>query len=533
MGNRRWTVVVVAAVVTVLCVPIAGRAEDPGFASECLPVTDAPVLTVGVVECQRFASAAIGGVTTFSYYVPPACAPANGRRCPVVYFLHGTGGTYQGGLGAKGTAGNAFVAALTAGPPVDPRTQAEPWLLSSPSTWVPKPPLDLILVAPHGLTVPGGYGAAPGNDTGWADWNPKYARGGVGQRYDTPPPNVETFLVHELVPYVDRHFPTGRSREWRAITGKSQGGFGSFANGLAHPDVWSVQAMFSGGGFPFPLLAVDDPDSVAPVQVEPVAPVPYLDVPGPLPMALPEAAFTAPIAPELTVGFGDVAVDNVWWRSINPTDLISNGRAWSADGTQSTFFKYHVNDAVPRRFPDDLVDPNYAANQAFEAILFPADLYMERVFDRHGVQRVFHVGPGLHNNDPYQQPYYREHMEAYAAHLRSGRGPDKGLPPPVRFDYRTIRTDFTIWGWRFAVAREPVEFLFLTDVSCDSITLRGSGVVTVTVPAACRTGASGERVFSVDLGPSQPVDDPGGLSSMGDYGRVVTVPLCRRSATCG
>jgi hypothetical protein len=78
-----------------------------------------------------------------------------------------------------------------------------------------------------------------------------------------------------------------------------------------------------------------------------------------------------------------------------------------------------------------------------------------------------------------------------------------------------------------------VEFLFLTDVTCDSITLRGSGVVTVTVPAACRTGANGERVFTVDLGPSQPVDDPGGLSSMGDYGRVITVPLCRRSATCG
>ena len=524
MGNWRALIAGFAALAALAVVPMAARAEEPTFAPECLPPTHEPVLTVGVVECQRLHSDFVGGVTAFSYFVPHACAPSNDRRCPVVYFLHGTGGSYREGVGSRGSSGNAWVRALAAGPPVDPRTHPEPWTLSNPSTWVSRPPIDVILVAPHGLTVPGGHGPAVGVDTGWADWNPKYAQGGAFQRYDTPPPRFESFLVHDLVPYVDRHFPTGRSREWRAITGKSQGGFGAFANGLAHPDVWSVQAMLSGGGFPFPLLAVDGGDEVAPVQVAPVAAAPYVELPGPIPMLAPEALYSTVLVSEVTVGFGDAVVDNVWWRSINPIDLLGNGRAWSADGTQSTFFKYHVNDAVPRR-PDDLTHSNYAANQAFETLLYPMDLFMERVFDRHGIERVFHVGPGLHNNDPYQQPYYREHLEAYAANLRRGTGPDRGRPPAATFDYRSIRNEFAVWDWRVTVAREPVEFLFLTDVSCDAITLRGSGLVTVTVPSRCRTGVDGSRTVTVDLGPSQPADDPAGVSSSSDYGQVVTVAL--------
>lgn len=525
MGKRWMIALAIGALAAVADSPIGAGAAEPMFAPECLAPTDEPVVTVGVVECQRIDSEFVGAVTAFSYYIPPTCAPTLHRRCPVVYYLHGTGGTYVQGTGPKGSPGNAWVRALTSGPPVDPRTDPEPWTLSSPSTWVPKPALDLILVAPHGLTVPGGRGPAVGIDTGWADWNPKYARGGTAERYDTPPPMVESFLVHELVPYVDRYFPTGRSREWRAITGKSQGGFGSFANGLAHPDVWSVQAMLSGGGFPFPLLAVDGGNDVLPVQFAPVAPTPYVDAPGPVPLLAPSQFFSSMLVAEASVGFGDVVADNVWWRSINPIDLIGNGRAWAADGSQSTAFKYHVNDARPRRIPEDLLDSGYALNQGYETLLYPMDLFMEQVFTRHGIERTFHVGPGLHNNDPYQQPYYREHLEAYAANLRSGDGPERGRSWPSRFDYRSHRTEFSIWGWHVDVQREPVEFLFLTDVTCNAITLRGSGSVTVTAPKSCRTGVGGSATFTVDLGPSQPVDDPAGASSSSEYGNVVTVEL--------
>ena len=42
----------------------------------------------------------------------------------------------------------AWVAALTSGPRVDPHSVPDPWNYADPSTWIGKPPLDMILVAP-------------------------------------------------------------------------------------------------------------------------------------------------------------------------------------------------------------------------------------------------------------------------------------------------------------------------------------------------------------------------------------------------
>ena len=123
----------------------------------------------------------MGGITAFSYYVPPACTPATGHKCPVLYYLHGTGGWYHEGVGDKGERSGELGARPHRGPPVDPRTVSEPWQYADPATWVPKPAIDMIIVSPHGRTLPGGNGAGPDQDTGWFDWNPRYAKGG-----DTP-----------------------------------------------------------------------------------------------------------------------------------------------------------------------------------------------------------------------------------------------------------------------------------------------------------------------------------------------------------
>jgi hypothetical protein len=136
------------------------RAQE--LAAECEYAPNGPShLVVGSVECLRFDSAMMGGVVPFTYYVPPACDPALGRTCPVLYLLHGLTGGYQQMIGARGQADNEFVRALTSGPPVDPRTVAEPWTWASPSTWVAKAPLDFILVAPHGVTLASGYNPTP------------------------------------------------------------------------------------------------------------------------------------------------------------------------------------------------------------------------------------------------------------------------------------------------------------------------------------------------------------------------------------
>src|SRR5438067_8403350 len=211
---------------------------------DCAAPTSAPVLSVGSVGCQLVHSSFLGGDDPVSYYVPPACDPALARHCPVLYLLHGFGGDYHSMLGTAASP-SGWVQALSAGPPVDPRSVPDPWDYG-PSTWVPKPSLDLVLVAPHGRTLPGGYGPAPDLDSFWTDWNPRYAAGGDSPKYQTPPPRFSSFLTGELLPYVEAHFPTSGGRAWRALAGTSLGGYGSYKNGLQHPDVWSSMGSVSG-----------------------------------------------------------------------------------------------------------------------------------------------------------------------------------------------------------------------------------------------------------------------------------------------
>lgn len=499
----------------------AGAAADNGFAPECTNAADAPALSVGVVGCIRMPSAGLGATTAFSYFVPPACDPAAGARCPVLYYLHGTGGSYREGLGSKGSAGSAWVKALRSGPPVDPRTVAEPWRYADPSTWVPKPALDLILIAPHGLTLPGGHGPGPDQNPFWMDWNPRYAQGGDQPRYDTPPPLFESHVVDELVPAVDRWFPTVADREHRAIVGYSMGGIGAFHIGLKHPDVFASLGMRSGPTLPSPVMAGEDAAVAEHVQLAPPAPVPYVRPAGPIATFAPPEAWTQLYGSVATVGYGDIAVDHVWWRFNQPADLVPNARAWRGD-RQSTHLKYFVNDAVPRR-TEDVTNPNVFA-QFFETIIYPTNLALDSVFARNGVERTFNVGPGDHSGT-YGQPYFREQLEAQYAHVRHADGGGDPGPRPDRFDYRTVRRDFRIWGWRVQVSRDALEFLDLRDVRCDRLTLQGTGQVTITVPGGCRSGVGGARTFTVDLGPSQATDEPAGAGTSRTYGRTVTVAL--------
>lgn len=529
------------ALAAALLATVLVGAADEGFAAECLaPPGDGPatVVVVGEVACQRLVSEHMGGVSAFSYYVPPACAPAHpgqgagaeGRphpldpACPVLYLLHGTGGDHRAGymLGPAGQDDAAYVRALTSGPSVDPAEVADPWNHADPDGWVDRPPLDMILVAPNGATVPGGHGPAANVDTGWTDWNPKYAAGGSHPRYDTPPPRSESWFIDEVLPFVDAHFPTIPDRSGRALTGTSQGGFGSWKIGLKHPHLFASTAMVSGGGFP--LVTGDVVDAGAPVSVAPPVGLPYVDPPGPVAMVAPAAAMDQTLVAEVTVGFGDPVVDHVWWRAASPYEFFGNATARGADGRQSQHLFYVVNDAVPRRGADDLQLPGYAGAQGFETAVLPLNLYAERILDVHGVERAFALHPGLHSL-PYWAPHYRTQLEAQYAHLRHADGGGTPPPTPASFDHRTPDREFEVWGWKLWVDRGPDEFLNLTDVSCDGLTLRGSGRVTVMVPASCGTGLDGRRRFVVDLGHDQASDEPLGVGSTVVYGRTVSVAL--------
>lgn len=466
-------------------------------------------------------SAAIGGTTAYSYYVPSACAAGG---CPLMLLLHGFGGDYRAMLGAIGGSGGAWVRALTHGPAEDPATLVDPWRYADPAGWVARDPIEMVFVAPHGRTLPGGHGPLAELDGFWTDWNPRYAAGSPEAAYQTPPPRFSTFLVDELIPSVEARFAAGGSRERRAIAGVSLGGFGAYSNALQRPHVWASAGSVS-GAHNFLLAPWLDPVDAETPQGPPGPAMSGIRIPGVLSRLLPLDRIPSQAQGFLVsfYAFGDPAADNAFYRGRMPRDLAMNGRA-SAGGVPSLHLRSFVNDSIPRRVEDFLNVAGYVGAQAFEALVLPMNLEMQAAFETQAVAAEFEIHPGIHSG-VYWNPFLRAQLEAQYARMRHRDGGGVSPPAAQTFDYRSPAASFEVWGWRFAVERTASEFLTLRDVSCAGLTLRGSGVVTVTVPASCGTGAGGAATFAVDLGPSTPLDDPASAGSLPAYGRTEHVTL--------
>ena len=440
------------------------------------------------------------------------------------YELHGFGGSYTSMLGT-GDDPSAYVAALASGPSKNPHTVRDPWNYSDPAKWVPKPAVDAVLIAPDGRTVPGGYGPSAGLDGYWVDWNPRYAKGGDQTRYNTPAPQFEKQFLDELIPYVESQFPVGRGRDWRALVGESLGGYGSYTIGLRHPDQFASVSSVSGAmNFLFaPGIDPGTPRSPAGVTLPVQLPT----------RRLPGAATrltSAPLGPAqdflvALLALGDPAADQAYFRGHTPRDLAANGRARSYAGT-AIDLRGFSNDAIAHN-PRDLTDPaGFAGAQAFESIVLPMNIDQQRAFRDAGVLWHYERHPGTHSGEYWNAWYRGMYFNQYnVVHHWNGTG--QPLPLPSIFDYRSTDTSFGAWGWQFRVDRATTEFLNLTDVTCESITLRGTGRVHVTVPATCGTGLHGQRAFLVNLGSTYPIDETGGVGASPAYGRTVTVALTR------
>jgi enterochelin esterase-like enzyme len=139
--------------------------------------------------------------TNVSYliYLPPGYAAAPERRYPVIYWLHGRGGTQEDGAGD-------FV----------PRMDA-----AIRSGKVPP----LIIVLPNGL--------------GFNRWS------------DTPDGQqpVESIFIQELLPHIDHAYRTKANRQNRAIEGFSMGGFGAAHLGFKYPELFGAVALDSAALF--------------------------------------------------------------------------------------------------------------------------------------------------------------------------------------------------------------------------------------------------------------------------------------------
>jgi len=148
------------------------------------------------VSFRTFQSKAAGATVSYHLYTPAAYEREPGRRFPVVYWLHGSGG----GLAGIPALARLFDQAIEAG-----RT----------------PPCLVVLVngLPMGMYVDWSNGAAP----------------------------VETVIVEELVPHIDATLRTIASREGRLLDGFSMGGYGAARLGFKHPERFGAVSIMGAG----------------------------------------------------------------------------------------------------------------------------------------------------------------------------------------------------------------------------------------------------------------------------------------------
>jgi len=530
---RARMVVTVATMAGLLAAPVALRSGGGGARAAtastifdgcaAAPTPTKPMtVVVGQVACQYLTTHLLGdGIgAPFEYFVPPDCDPKFGVKCPTLYLLHGFGGDYTEMLGPQGTSptsdtlSSGWIAAETSTPPAAAASQ--PWVYAHPSTWSPASALDMILVAPLGQTLKGGYGPDPaGQDSYWADWNPKYALNGSSQRYTTPPPRFESFLIDELAPFVEANLPAGSGRDYRAIAGVSLGGYGAYKNGLQHPDEWTTMMSVS-GAHNFLFGPAPQPAGVtSPVGVSSPIPIAYTPLPAPT-GAVPVGALPSQVGTFLTAldALGDPAADQAYFRGNMPPDLAMNARAYTATSTQAFGIDGFWNNIVQTQ-------PADAGGIPFEVLVTPMNVDMEEAFAAQGVANTWAIHQGDHS-DVYRTAWFRGLEQfAYDRLQHAGRSAGPLLPPPpATFDYRSIKTDFTIWGWHFKVDRQPVEFLTLRGVSCASLTLQGSGTVTVTPPPSC--GFLGTPPV-VNLGNPGPIDEEAGAGTTPVYGQTRSI----------
>jgi endo-1,4-beta-xylanase len=146
---------------------------------------------------QTFVSKALDGrEVSYLIYLPPGYDRETARRYPVIYWLHGWGGSQRSGA-------TFYV------PHVDAAIKQGTL-----------PPVIVVLVNGMGW---GGYVDAPN-----------------GQR------PIESVIIRDLVPHVDATYRTLGRREARVIEGYSMGGFGAGHLGFKYPELFGTVVINAG-----------------------------------------------------------------------------------------------------------------------------------------------------------------------------------------------------------------------------------------------------------------------------------------------
>ncbi|MEB3197892.1 MAG: alpha/beta hydrolase-fold protein, partial [Candidatus Sericytochromatia bacterium] len=181
--------------------PLPSPSKNPGQSPVVVPKADdflweRPPVTAAGVTYRTFNSATVGGKVSYHIYTPPTYQTETTRRFPVLYWLHGTGG------------GDAGLAPFTK--IVDDAIKARKI-----------PPM--LVVYPNGLPR--------------SQWVNSFD----GAR------KVETMVIQDLIPEIDRQFRTKAERAGRVIEGFSMGGYGAGRLGFKYQQLFAGISMFAGG----------------------------------------------------------------------------------------------------------------------------------------------------------------------------------------------------------------------------------------------------------------------------------------------
>lgn len=176
----------------------AGAANDEGGRPDLQWIS--PLVRAPRLERRTFESAVAATRVSYHIHVPEAYRAEAGHRFPVLYWLHGGGGS-DGKAVVGGVAPMAahFDEAIRAG-------KIAPMLVVFPNGL-------------HSLWVDSKDGRIP----------------------------METIVIKELVPHVDATFRTIASREGRIIEGFSMGGYGAAHLGFKYPELFGSISILSGG----------------------------------------------------------------------------------------------------------------------------------------------------------------------------------------------------------------------------------------------------------------------------------------------
>lgn len=372
------------------------------------------VVTRMLPDGPRRADGSLAFTSGICVYLPPGYE-TSALRYPVVYVLHGGGGD-QGNWVTNG----------------DIQAMLDERYAANPSDAV-------IAVMPDGRS---------------------------GQWYDSYDGRwlIERYVLDFVVPYVDVRLRTIADRSARAITGLSNGGYGSMHFAARRPDLFAAAGAMSSNmaAYGFKLGT-------------------QVDGPAYYPGHLPE---------ELAVNL---------------------------DGVDLTI------DIAASCMSDITVD--LCATLAVDAAFLPANrMFTDRLRAVGHVGALEYRETEGSHAWRWWTPWLRErHLPFLLARLRDPLPAGTAVTPtavPATFRYRTIADRFSVWGYDVSVRRDVREFLDLTDVRVGGLTVQGSGAASIVTAARYEPGgayrisgagldpttvfadATGRLRVDVDLGPS-------------------------------